>query len=364
MSYEVRMPRLSQTTDEVRLLRWRVKEGDIVRKGDPLCEVETDKTTMDVECVTGGTVVRLLVDPDTTTTSDTPIALVRESDTEPIKATPLVKNLAKKRDIDLHGVSGTGPEGLITIHDIKTYEGNPRTSESSTAAPVPSESVSGNDRPLPPNQLIVAKNASRNKRDIPHYYLKTTVLVDGMQDFRTENRRNDGSKLGIDSFFIRAAAQSLKRFPGINAYVENERVVPYRAVNVGFAVAVGDDLFVPVVKDAAAKTVQQIDSEVSAYTAKAKANALEAGDISGGTFTISNLSAFGIDEFSAIINGRQSGILAIGRFRRILELDHRDRMAIRTACSVTGSFDHRLVNGAQAAGFMRAVRRIIEKECA
>ena len=390
MPYEVKMPRLSQTTDEVKLLRWKVEQGDTVHKGDILCEVETDKTTMDVECIKDGTIACLLIDPDTVIEADTPIAILREShETGPslaaersasrvksdtakqertekpgqIKASALVKNLARKRNIDLKDVSGTGPGGLITLDDMKSYENVSRESEPATDSSVSLHAAASTDvNPLPPNQLIVAKNATRSKREIPHYYLKSTVLVDGLKYFRARNRRGDGGKIAIDSFIIYAAARSLKSFPRFNGYFHNGEVVPYQSINVGFAAAAGNDLFVPVVRDADKKSIQQIDAEVSVYTAKVGTNTLETGDVRDGTFTISNLSAFGIDEFYAIINGKQPGILAVGRFRRTLDLDYKDRMSIRTACTVTGSFDHRMINGVQGAGFMRAVRHIIEKE--
>ena len=370
MPNEIRMPRLSQTTDEVKLLRWRVQVGETVRKGDALCEVETDKTTMDVESVADGTVVRLLVEADTSVDAETPIAVVQEAhdgqllpDSEHIKATVLVKNLAKKRGIDLREVVGTGPAGLITAEDIESFAGTrPQGGRLQEPGKLCGTPLPGSEIRLSPNQVFVARHAAQSKREIPHYYLKTTVLADAIQDSRSSRRRG-GNTIAVDSFFIFAVAQSLGRYPKINAYFDNDKAVRSETINVGFAVAVGEDLVVPVVKDAGNKTIEQINAEVGAFTAQATAKTLAPADVREGTFTISNLSAFGVDEFYAVISQRQAAVLAIGKFRKTLDLDHKERISIRTVCTLTGSFDHRLINGAQAAGFMRSVRQVIEKGC-
>lgn len=396
MPYEIKMPQLSQTTDEVKLVRWIVKEGDTVKKGDILCEVETDKTTMDVECIEDGIILQLLVEPESETVADTTIAVLEvEGQPEPhadrrsqadqgsatdrrsvsdrkesvtdrksvdnrqeaatpaqIRATRLVKNLARKRKIDLHGVVGTGPGGLITRNDLDSH-----TQDVQEAVPeTESETV------LSPVQKVVVQNVTKSKREIPHYYLKSTVYMDALKAHREEGKRSDRSPISLDSYFIFASARVLIQYPKLNAYFHHDKIMHASAINIGFAVASGEDLFVPVIKNADRKTLQQIDAEVRHLTEKVKSNTLESADLNDCTFTITNLSAFGIDEFYAVISLRQSGVLAIGRLQKLLHVDRQDRINIRTACTITGSFDHRVINGAQAAGFIRKVKNTIERD--
>ena len=457
MAIEIRMPRLSQTTDDVKLVGWLVKEGDTVKRGDPLCEVETDKTTMPVESYEGGTVLKILGVPDTIVAAGTPIAILgapgekvsfagagtpseqaargvaEAPNTEPeavpsgstgpfwkperrstvigppvltpemlnvkgtarpaidvkaasLKATSLVQNIARKLGIDLAAVVGTGPRGLITKKDLEDFQargarfagasaagsaatqGAAITSASAIgAAPVPGltpafapagelKAVS-----LSKNQMLVGRNLGRSKREAPHYYLKATVFMDRALNWRELNKRQDGSKVSVYSLFVYTAAKALKALPKLNGFYKDEKLVLFGEVNVGCAVTAGDDLFVPVIRSADRKGVLEIDRELGLLVAKVQNGKLEPQDLLGGTFTLTNLGMYPVDEFCAVINPPQAGVLAIARAKKVLHIDDEDRMSIRTACTLTGSFDHRVVNGTQGAEFLQKVKETLEE---
>ncbi len=427
MAVEICMPRLSQTTDDVRFLRWLVKEGEHIKKGDPICEVETDKTTMEVESFEGGTVLKLYTAPDEVVTAGTVIAALGqpgeppperhaaappEPSKEPLEmaqpekilkpsivtspdagaqepqgqpgravprakktvdlaqtplkqqrgvkaqdgvlATPLVRNIARKKNIDLADVRGTGPRGLITRKDLEDYM---KSGQRKVA--------SGQKRreyELSRNQQMVARNLVKSKSEAPHFYLKCEVFTDRLSAWREKNRHTDGSKVSVYSLLIHAAARALKEFPHMYGYFKDNKVVLFGGIHVGFAIAAGEELYVPVIKDADQKTIKEIDREVKWLIAKAQNGKLEPQDIMGGTFTITNLGIYPVDEFCAIINPPQSGILAIGHMKKTLHIDESNAMHIRQACTVTGSFDHRVINGARGAAFLQRYKQIIEDE--
>jgi pyruvate dehydrogenase E2 component (dihydrolipoamide acetyltransferase) len=447
MVTEIRMPRLSQTTDDVKLVSWLVKEGDTVRRGDPLCEVETDKATMPVESYEGGTVLKILGVPDTVIAAGTPIVILgapsetvsvarggipgetaadssgggpevraasgaaevpkagpvsgstvpfwkpeRRStvvetpvavsgngalNAAPPKATSLVRNMARKLGIDLAGVVGTGPRGLITKKDLEDFQARgarfveAAVSSAGACAAMPGAPASGaapagepigelEAVPLSKNQMLISRNVSRSKREAPHYYLKTTVLLDRALQWRELNRRQDGSKVSVYGLFVSAAAKALRALPRLNGFYKDDKLVLFPEVNIGCAVAAGEDLFVPVVRSADRKGILEIDRELSRLVSKARNGKLEPQDLIGGTFTLTNLGMYPVDEFCAVINPPQAGVLAIARAKKTLHIDDEDRMSIRTACTLTGSFDHRVVNGAQGAEFMRKVKENLE----
>ncbi len=401
------MPPLSQTTDEVRLIDWLVKEGDQVKRGDPLCEVETDKVTMEVESFTGGTVLKICSDPDTVVTIGSVIAVVGKPGenvpgltvgtagktahahkspsgdrqllaeksveqgsaeeiglkTTPaetgIKATLIVRNLARKRKIHLQNVTGTGPEGLITRTDLDNFEKSGISAGGKIDHPAPAET---GEILLSGNQCLVAKTLAKSKAEIPHYYLKSTIYTDNLLAWRERHKLPDGAKISVTSMLIYVLAKALRRHPKFNSYFKEDRIVLQKEININCAVAVGDELYVPVIKTVDFKEMKEIDTELKWLAAKAGNGKLERQDVLGGTFTITNLGMYPVDEFGAIINPPQAGIIAVGKMEKRLYIDEKNRMAIRTACTVTGSFDHRIVNGALGAEFMSTFKQMLEEE--
>ena len=385
---EIKMPQLGQTTDEVRIVRWLVKEGQEVKRGEPLCEVETDKTTMELESFEGGTVLKINVEPDTVVNSGAVIALIGKTgeikepkkagnavkkdeaghgkieitetaltEVNDIKATSLVKNLAKIKNIDLRLVKGTGPQGLITRDDLDNFINRKYRGALSAASAVGAKEII-----LTQSQSAVARSLSKSKSEIPHYYLKTEIFADNILKWREKNRNATNEKVSMYSIIIYAVANVLMQMPKMNAYFKENRIILYEDINIGFAVGVEDELFVPVIKNANKKDIMQIDLELKKLVANISSKKFESGDLAGGTFTISNLGMYDIDEFCAIINPQQSGILAVGKLKKVLHIDESGRMIIRNAFIITGSFDHRFVNGKNSAEFLSKLKHFMENE--
>jgi pyruvate dehydrogenase E2 component (dihydrolipoamide acetyltransferase) len=350
MAIEIKMPKLGQTTDEVHLVRWHVKEGDTVAKGQPLCEAENDKTTMDVESYAPGTVLRLAVEPDSVITAGTVIAVLGVPGAAPpgVRATRLVQNIARKRGVDLGQVRGTGARGLVTKRDVETYlEGG--------AGAVAAAGLSE-------RQIALGRNLQASKSRIPHYYLKTNLDCERLLAWRQDNLLPDGGRVSIDALLASACARALARHPGVNSFFRDDGLQPNPGVHLGVAVSAGPELYVPVIRDADRRDVREIDRELRFLAAKARSGRLEAREERGGTFTLTNLGMYPVEEFGAIINPPQVAILAFGRIGRRLEVDDDGAMRVRRACTVTGSFDHRAVNGAQGAAFLAELKKIVEEE--
>jgi pyruvate dehydrogenase E2 component (dihydrolipoamide acetyltransferase) len=428
MAVAIKMPQLSQTTEDVKLISWLVEEGQQVKKGDNLCEVETDKAVMPVESFESGTVLKLMAEPDTMVMSGTVIALLGKpgenidqlleggpstavtadfTETSPgpvpapvqqpsqgtapvpghqpepalspgpvapvssqtgapidksrIKATPLVINIAKKKNIPLENVTGSGPGGLITKKDLEEYAARPEAFRQKAGKPV-STAAGHKEYQLSKNQTHVARNLTRSFTQVPHYYLKCRVYTDTLLSWREKNKLPDGSKVSVYSILVYAAARTLKKFPGLNGFYRDNKLVLFNGINIGIAVTAGDDLHVPVIRDADKKSIRDIDREVRWLVAKAQNGKLEPRDILDGTFTLTNLGTYPVDEFCAIINPPQAGIVAIGHMTKTIFVDENDAMSIRTACTVTGSFDHRIVNGAKGAAFLEYYKKLLEEE--
>lgn len=407
MAVEIRMPGLSQTTSEVKLTEWLVNVGDEIKKGDPLCHVETDKVTMDVESFESGTVLKLCVASDSIVEAGDLIALIGEKGEtvddkeqkkmglqkaeknrsvetgeeekniprlknavkpavhrvrsrfdDSIRATSLVKNIALKREIDLSRVKGTGPRGLITKKDLEGYTKETPVSAKGLAEGRPK----GGEIVLSPHQVGLGKVLAHSVHEAPHYYVKTRCFLERFLEWRAGNTRSDGKKYSFDSLFIFSVARVLGQFPRLNGTLRGNSILVNEHMHIAFAVSVGEELYAPVVRDADQKNISEIDRDVQWLMAKARNDKLAANDLSGATFTVSNLGMFEIDEFCAIISPPQNCILSVGRMRKMLHVDDQNRITIRMGCTLSGSFDHRVVNGATAARFMAVIKEFIEEK--
>jgi pyruvate dehydrogenase E2 component (dihydrolipoamide acetyltransferase) len=201
-----------------------------------------------------------------------------------------------------------------------------------------------------------------SKTQVPHYYLKVRIGADRLQAWREANRRADGQKVAVDAILAWACARALARHPRINGTFAGDRLRLEPQAHVGIAVAVGEELHVPVVRQAQLKDIQEIDRELSALVDKAKAGRLDAADISGGSFTITNLGMYPVEEFAAVLNAPQVALAAAGRIGREIAVAEDGSFRARAALTLTGSFDHRAVNGAQAAAFLAEIKRILEEQ--
>jgi pyruvate dehydrogenase E2 component (dihydrolipoamide acetyltransferase) len=419
MAVEIPMPRLSQTTDEVKLLRWLVKPGDPVSKGQALCEVENDKTTMEVESFAAGTVLRLQGEPESMISAGTVIAVLGEAgekveaggagagpasapvsraeapasaaaaagaaaagtparapagisaSPEGVRATPLVRNLARKHGVDLARVRGTGARGLITREDLDAYlrggEAAPAAQPAATAAPpirpvAPAAPGRSSEVSLSAHQQAVARAVSAAKSQVPHYYLVVPVDAGRLQAWRGANLRADGGKVAVDAVLAWACARALVRHPKLNGTFRDGRLQLYSQANVGVAVAAGEELHVPVIRRANGKDIREIDRELDLLSAKARSGALAGQEIAEGTFTISNLGMYPVESFTAVLNAPQVALVAAGRIAPEVTADAQGAIRVRPVLRLSGSFDHRAVNGAQGAAFLAEIKRILEEE--
>ncbi|KAG6491573.1 hypothetical protein ZIOFF_046505 [Zingiber officinale] len=417
------MPSLSPTMTEGNIARWIKKEGDKVTPGEVLCEVETDKATVEMECmeegylakiihgdgskeIKVGEIIAITVEEEgdiekfkdyNVSESAGPTEVKTASETSqskkeeepPAKAvepkavkteevsrsedrifsSPLARKLAEDNNVPLSSIKGTGPDGRILKADIEDY----LASQTKVVSAPPKAKESGGGQLLDyvdiPNSQIRKVTASRlllSKQTIPHYYLTVDTRVDKLVELRKElnslQEVSGGKKLSINDLVIKATALALRKVPQCNGSWMNDFIRQYNNININVAVQTDNGLFVPVIKDADKKGLATIAEEVKILAQKAKENNLKPEDYEGGTFTVSNLGGpFGIKQFCAIINPPQSAILAVGSAeRRVLPGGGPDQFEFGTFLSVTLSCDHRVIDGAIGAEWLRAFRSYIE----
>jgi pyruvate dehydrogenase E2 component (dihydrolipoamide acetyltransferase) len=423
MPIELKMPALSPTMEEGTLSRWLVKEGDRVSSGDLLAEIETDKATMEFEAVDAGVVTKLLVaegsdgvkvgtviamiqsedeDAAAAPKSSAPAVLKAEAPTpapvvsrpveaplkaphadmhvedgqnERIKASPLAKRIATNNGLDLAGVSGTGPNGRIVKADVEALSGavrrpiTPQQREQDVRRDVPAP-VQTIDTDIPHEVIklsnmrkTIARRLTESKQQVPHIYLTVDVRLDALLKLRGELNASleaRGIKLSVNDMLIKALALTLLEVPKCNVSFAGDNMLQYTRADISVAVSVPTGLITPIITDAAHKSLSTISHEVSALAARAKEGKLQPHEYQGGTASISNMGMMGIKQFDAVINPPQGMILAVGAGeKRPYIVD--DALAIATVMSATGSFDHRAIDGADGAMFMKVFKELVEK---
>ncbi len=424
MATNILMPALSPTMTEGKLARWLKKEGEAVKSGDVLAEIETDKATMEVEAVDEGVLGRILVADGTEGVKvNDPIAiLVAAGEAVPtaapaapapatsapaasatpatqanghdapaapaptaggrVFASPLARRMAKLAGIDLSTLTGTGPQGRIVKADIdavRTRAARPAPSAPPPApapapaapaapAPITAAALSAPHRLVPHSSMrkVIARRLTEAKASIPHFYLSMDVGLDALLDLRaTLNAKSpkDGPgafKLSVNDFIIKAAAVALRRVPKTNASWTDEGIALYDDVDISVAVAIPDGLITPIIRQADRKGLAAISNEMKELVARAKIGKLKPEEFQGGGFSISNLGMFGIKDFAAIINPPQGAILAVGAGEKRAVVKD-GALAIATQMTCTLSVDHRVVDGALGAEFLAAFRGLIEE---
>ncbi len=392
MVVEVIMPKLGQTMEEGKIIKWLKKEGERVEKGEPLIEIETDKTILEVEARGSGVLRKILareddVVPVTKTigyiaeegeaileeaapapTAPTPKATVTKTPsmekpkakTARIKASPLAKKIAEEKGIDLSRVTGTGPGGRITKDDVLSHLAS-KAVTAPTLAPTPVEELEA--IPMSGMRKAIARKMVYSKTNIPHFYVSTEVdmteAAKMRQNLIPDIEAKTGVRLSFTHILIRSVAMALKEFPQINAIYDNENIKLVKDINVGIAVGLEEGLIVPVLKGADKMDLIKISSEASRLVAKAKEKRLREDEFVGGTFTISNMGAFDVDSFIAIINPPETAILAVGRTKEkpaVVE----GTIEVRKMMTITLSADHRIVDGVLAARFLQRIKAILE----
>lgn len=409
MPINVLMPALSPTMTEGNLAKWHVKEGDSVEAGDVLAEIETDKATMEVEAVDEGTIGKILISDGTQGVAvNTPIAVLLEegetandigdastapapqkeepkADTQALKpqvqtaadstaskggrvfASPLAKRIAEDKGIDLSSVKGSGPRGRIVKADLEGDMAGAAVS-APTSADVPQGDEKINEfgmiyTEVPNNNIkkITAKRLLESKTTVPHFYLTVELWIDNLLAARKQiNDQADGEfKLSVNDFIIKACANALQAYPAANVQWTDDAVLQFKHSDISVAVATPNGLMTPIVKKAESKGLKDISSEVKSLAKKARDGKLAPEEFQGGTFTVSNLGMYGIDEFSAIINPPQSCILAVGAGKQKPYVCCGE-VKIGTFMTCTLSTDHRTVDGAVGAEFLQILKRYIE----
>jgi pyruvate dehydrogenase E2 component (dihydrolipoamide acetyltransferase) len=387
---DVLMPRLSDTMTEGVVGQWLKGEGDVVAPGDVLAEIETDKATMELEAYDGGVLTRIIAPPGSTVPIGQPIAVIDDStavdvpktvggqaDTSapwalppearpvpppatPVRATPLVRTLAREHGIDLTRVTGSGPGGRIVRKDIDGIIDQ----RSAAAQPGAPTGIGGEDDeqvPLSSIRRITAQRLTESAA-APHFYLTAVADAGALQRLRNELNAefsDTGPKISVTDLLIRACAVTLRTHLHVNSSWGGDHLVRHGHVNVGCAVATDSGLLVPVIRDADRKTLTEIGAEAHALIDRARAGKLTPNELTGSTFTVSNLGMYGIDHFTAVINPPEAAILAVGAVQE--EAVVRDgQLTAATTLKLTLSIDHRVLDGATAAVFLQDLVKLLE----
>jgi pyruvate dehydrogenase E2 component (dihydrolipoamide acetyltransferase) len=411
MASRVVMPKLSDTMEEGRILRWLRNEGDRVETGQPLAEVETDKATVEMEAYTTG-VVRKLVAPEGATikvgsliavigtadedisrllTEQVPAAAAHQGPSaqpagraparavapaspaatgRTLRASPLALRMAAEAGLDLNTIAGTGPQGRVIKRDIEgalaASAPTPAPAALDTGQgprPVAALSPREEDADFQPVELsmmrrTIAKRLVQSKSPVPHFYLTVEVAMDRAWE-AYQALREQQSEVTLNDIIIKATAAALRRHPQLNASFGGDHVRQYTRVHIGMAVAVEDGLITPVIRDADSKGLEEIAADARVLIERARTRQLQPGEYTGATFSISNLGMMGIDEFSAIINPPEAAILAVGTVRQAPFVEH-GQVKVGYRMKMTLSVDHRVADGATAAKFMQTLKRMLE----
>ncbi len=410
MATNIEMPKLSDTMTEGTLVSWKVKVGDEVEIGDVIAEIETDKATMEMEAFDEGTITQINVEvgakapvgavlailsedgEDTsaapssstaTSTSPSPAASTSApaatstpvatpaptADGSRLRVSPLARKISSQKGIDLSTVTGTGPGGRITAADLDNVA--PATSPTTATAPAsaapqgmkPAVADQDTITPLSSMRKIIADRLLLSKQTIPHFYLHVEADTEALMKLRkqvnVQAENTHGNKYSVNDFVLKALISACQAVPAVNAAFNGDSIVQYANVGVSVAIAVEDGLVTPVVKNAQTKSLLEISKEVKDMAVRARDKKLQPNEFDGGTITISNLGAWGIESFDAIVNPPQAAILSVGgiNHKPVVvngEIVAGQRMNIGLSC------DHRVIDGAVAATFLNEVKKLIE----
>jgi pyruvate dehydrogenase E2 component (dihydrolipoamide acetyltransferase) len=413
----IEMPKLSDTMTEGTLLQWHVKEGDAVRAGQVIADVETDKATMEMEAFDAGIVGRIYVAagsraplgsvlmalvaegeeaPDAPPAGAAPAAPAPSSSSSSasassggpsarasataapvvvlttsggrVKASPLARKIASSRGVNLSTVAGSGPGGRVVARDVTNAPLNGGGASASSAAPRMIRPVLDFDPKaeriaLTGMRTIIADRLLISKTTIPHFYLNVELDAAPLMKLRKQVNDTvpaDGNTFTVNDFILKAMVLATVDVPEVNAAFDVDAIIRYQSVNISVAMAVPDGLVTPVIRNAQAKTMLDLSKAVKALAEKAKNKKLSPDDFSGGTITVSNLGAYEVDSFDAIINPPQAAILAIGSIRNVPVVSELGTIVPGQRMWVGMSCDHRVIDGAVGATYLKAFRKYVE----
>ena len=417
---EVQMPKLSDTMTEGTLVLWKKKKGEKVSAGEVIAEIETDKATMEWESPEDGTLTEIYVEEGGKVNVGDKIAFIggegeeaskkeekkepekkeekseektekpaptekKEKETAPpqekkkpptrteearVKASPVARRVAAELGVDLASVKGTGPEGRVTETDVRAAAKSMAVVADGGGAkpqpkPVPSIKAGEGARiQLSGMRKIIAQRLVESLGPIPHFYLTIEInaapLMAAREELKSAGEGADTSKITVNDFVLKAAVQAAAKVPRANASFDGDAVVQYADVDLGIAVAIEDGLLTPVIRAAQNKSLREISEQVKDLASRARNKRMKPEEFQGGTFTVSNLGGMGIDSFSAVINPPQGFILAIGKVTKLPAIDESDKIVVGHRMSITMSCDHRVIDGALGAEYLKELRHLLE----
>jgi pyruvate dehydrogenase E2 component (dihydrolipoamide acetyltransferase) len=401
MSFQVIMPKLSDAMVEGRVLQWLKKEGDRVAGGDVLASIETDKAEIELEAFGSGVLRKVLAGEGQTVPVGQLIAVIAEPDEDIaglmsgvagapaapmveakaatpaapaavaaaapavppeagwVPASPIARRMAREAGIDLAQIKGSGPGGRILERDVEAYLAT--QAQRLAGAEVPMGEREFEDKELSTIRKTIAARMVQSKSPIPHF----TVTVEADMGAALELRRSlnaieaNAEKLSVNDIIIKATALALQRHPAVNAKYADGQVRLFKRVHMGVAVAIEDGLIVPVIRDCDRKSLGKIAREARSLIDRARARKLRPEEYSGGTFAVSNLGMYDVVEFTAVIDPAHGAILAVGAIEE-KPVVMNGQVVVRQRMLLTGSFDHRIIDGAMGAKFLQELKKILE----
>lgn len=392
----ITMPKLSDTMTEGTIARWKKKKGDTVEAGDVLAEIETDKATMEMECFDDGVLTEIYVPdggkapvgarvalvlaegetPDTAAEPAAPRAQSGDPLTEApksvptaaaaapgerVKASPLAKKIAAERGVALAGVAGSGPGGRVVARDVPA-QGTPAP----TAPAAPKIEAKAGDTAVPLSNMrrVIAERLLASKQQNPHFYLSIEVDAGPLMRIRKElNSANEAAglpKLTVNDFVLLAVSRAAAQHPYVNASWGGDAIVQHGSVNLSVAIAVEDGLVTPVIRNAEKLSLKEVSAAVKDLAKRARDKKLKPEEYAGGTITVSNLGAYGVEQFYAIINPPQAAIIAVGAIGKKPVVNAKGEIVVGERMNISLSGDHRVVDGAVGAQYLATLRRLVE----
>lgn len=404
MATKMLMPKLSDTMEEGVILKWRKKEGDKVKAGEVIADIQSDKADMEQEAYDSGVLLKIFPKegdgvkvgaplviigkegeditsllqesapppstakaPETapapsgapsaeTTVSSAP-AFPSPSPSDRIKASPLAKKIAQEKNIDLRTISGSGPFGRIVKADVVS------TSGAAVFKRKPLSPLETKEIPLTMMRKTIAKRLVESKSTIPHFYLTIEMNMKRAMEFRSSLAELTGTKISYNDMIVKASALALRENPKANSSYTGEKIVQHGRIDISVAVAIDDGLITPVIRNADQKTLQEISTETKELAGRAREGKLKPEEFTNGTFTISNLGMYDIENFAAIINPPEGAILAVGSIVQKPVVEN-GVVIVGNTMKVTLSCDHRVVDGAVGAEFLRSFKKMMENPIA
>ncbi len=412
MAKHIEMPKLADTMTEGTVVKWRVKEGDQVATGDVVAEVETDKATMEMESFDDGIVHKLLVAAGQKVPCGTPIILLLGKNEQApadgslpavaakqavaaaaggapassgaatavahasgsraatstsgsrVKASPLARKIAAAQGVNLSTLRGSGPSGRIVARDVENAPVVTGSGPSVPVVPPVPAGIGDTVIPLSGMRRVIAERLLSSKTHLPHFYLTIEVDAAPLMKLRAEANSaaetSGGQKLTVNDFVLKAVVTAAQKVPQVNASFAGDSIIQYASVNLSVAVAVEEGLVTPVIRDAQKKSLREISEAVKDLATRARNKKLKPDEYVGGTITVSNLGAYGIEQFCAIINPPQALILAVGAIVKKPVVGPGDTIVVGQRVSITLSADHRVVDGAVGANYLGELKKLLE----